>query len=78
MRWRCRACKAHCRRMLRAVFLDDPERWRHELVLSNWQLDLPVPADAFAPTSAASAKRIPFAHPHLQPPAKAKPTKAQQ
>ena len=71
-------------RTLRAVFLDDPERWRHELVLSNWQLDLPVPADAFAPTSAASAKRIPFAHPHPQPPpgakppAKAKPTKAQQ
>jgi hypothetical protein len=70
-------------RMLHAVYLNDPERLRHQLELSNWQLDLPVPADAFASSGAASAKRIPFAHPHPQspggkPPAKSKPPKTQQ
>src|SRR5271157_2263704 len=71
-------------RVIHAVYLDDPAQLRHNLLLSNWQLDLAVPADAFAPTNAASAKHIPFAHPHPQPPpgakppAKAKPPKAQQ
>jgi hypothetical protein len=71
-------------RLIHAVYLDDPAQLRHNLLLSNWQLDLAVPADAFAPTNVAGAKRIPFAHPHPQsppgakPPAKAKPSKAQQ
>src|SRR5256885_6549326 len=33
-------------RKVRAVFLADPSRLRHEMELSNWQLDPPVPADA--------------------------------
>jgi hypothetical protein len=41
-------------RMIRAVFLNDPEHLRHQMEFSNWQ---------FATASAASAKRIPFAHP---------------
>jgi hypothetical protein len=71
-------------RLIHAVYLDDPAQLRHNLLLSNWQLDLAVPADAFAPANAASAKHIPFAHPHPQsppgakPPAKSKPAKAQQ
>jgi len=71
-------------RLIHAVYLDDPAQLRHNLLLSNWQLDLAVPTDAFAPANAGSAKHIPFAHPHPQPPpgakppAKAKPPKAQQ
>lgn len=70
-------------RMLHAVYLNDPERLRHQLELSNWQLDLSVSQDAFASAGAASAKRIPFAHPHPQspgvkPPATNKPPKPQQ
>jgi hypothetical protein len=60
-------------RLIHAVYLDDPEQLRHNLSLSDWQLDLAVPADAFGPANAVSAKRIPFAHPHPQPPPGAKP-----
>jgi hypothetical protein len=71
-------------RAIHAVYLDDPAQLRHNLLLSDWKLDVAVPADAFAPTNAATAKHIPFAHPHPQlppgakPPAKSKPPKAQQ
>jgi hypothetical protein len=60
-------------RMMHATFLDDPERMRHHLELSNWQIDAPVALNAFAPTSAGSAKRMPFAHPHPEPAPKSKP-----
>jgi len=53
-------------RRVRAVYLNDPERLRHDLVLSNWRLDAAPPADAFTPAHAESATRIPFAHPHPQ------------
>lgn len=65
-------------RMLRAVYRTDPARLRHQMELSNWQLDLAVPENAFAPTSAGSAKPMPFAHPNAKrppgatPPAKSK------
>ena len=71
-------------RLIHALYLDDPAQLRHNLLLSDWKLDLAVPADGFAPANAAGAKHIPFAHPHPQPPpgakppAKAKPAKAQQ
>jgi hypothetical protein len=71
-------------RMIHAVYLDDPERLRHNLALSDWQLDLAVPTDAFGSSSAASAKRVQFAHPHPEPPpgakprAKAEPSKVQK
>jgi hypothetical protein len=72
-------------RLVHAVYLDDPDQIRHNLLLSNWQLDLAVPAGTFAPSDAANAKRIPFAHPHPEPStaaknpaAKAKPPTAQQ
>ena len=51
-------------RLLHAVYLDDPERLRHTLVLSDWQLDAAVSPDTFASAKAASANPMPFAHPH--------------
>lgn len=71
-------------RMVHAVFLNDPERMRHQLELSNWQLDVPVALEAFSSANAGTAKRIQFAHPHPQPapgakpPAKPAPPKAKQ
>jgi len=70
-------------RLMRAIYLDDPNRLRHELAFTDWKLDESVPADTFAPPgSASTAKHIPFAPPHPEPPsakapAKAKPAKAQ-
>jgi hypothetical protein len=69
-------------RKVRATFLADPARLRHEMELSNWQLDATVPADAFASTSATSATRIAFTRPDLKlppglkPPAPGKPSKS--
>ena len=51
-------------RMMRAVYRADPARLRHQLTLSDWQLDLTVPEDAFTSASASSAKPIAFAHPN--------------
>jgi hypothetical protein len=59
-------------RMLRAVYRHDPSRLRHQLELSNWQLDGTIPADAFASTSATSATHIEFARPDPKLPAGAK------
>jgi hypothetical protein len=53
-------------RMIRAVFLDDPAQRRHELVFTNWKLNVDVAADAFTPSGTESAKHIPFAHPFQQ------------
>jgi hypothetical protein len=77
-------------RMLRAVYRDDPSRLRHQMELSNWQLDLAVPADAFASARAGTATRVQFARPDLKlppglkpptrgtPPVKGKPAKKTQ
>jgi hypothetical protein len=68
-------------RRVRAVYRTDLARLRHQMDLSNWQLDLAVPADAFASKSAGSANPIPFANPEAQtlpyakPPAKLKSSK---
>lgn len=71
-------------RLVRAIFLDDPDHLRHELAITDWKLDEAVPTDTFAPPAAAStAKHIPFeaARPqqpsNAKPPAKAKPAKSQ-
>jgi hypothetical protein len=69
-------------RKVRAVFLADPARLRHDMELSNWQLDPPIPADAFASSSATSATRIAFNRPDLKlppglkPPVPGKPAKS--
>src|SRR5947209_19771645 len=70
-------------RLLHAIYLDDPERLRHNLILSDCQLDAAIPADTFGSSKAASANPMPFAHPHpepspgAEPPAKGKPPKEQ-
>jgi hypothetical protein len=55
-------------RMLRAVFRKDPARLRHQMELSNWQLDLTVAPDVFASASASQATRVQLARPDLQLP----------
>src|SRR5262245_13877515 len=55
-------------RLARAVFRNDPQRLRHQVEFSNWQLGGTVPAGAFASARAATAKPIPFAHPDPKPP----------
>ena len=55
-------------RRLRAIFRDDPLRLRHDMMLSNWQIDRPVPSGAFASTKAKGARPIPFARPAPKPP----------
>jgi len=62
-------------RRVRAVFADDPLELRHELELSNWQIDPAVAPDAFVSAKAQSAGRMEFAAP-APPPKGAKPLKA--
>lgn len=50
-------------RMIRAVYRDDPSRLRHQVAFSNWQLDVPIPADTFSSTRANAAKPILFKRP---------------
>ena len=64
-------------RMLRAVYRNDPRRLRHQLELSNWQLDPVIPAGAFTATNADKAKSIAFAHPNpIRPPEAKLPKKS--
>lgn len=59
-------------RRVRAIFLDDPARLRHQVDLTRWQVNAPVSAATFtAPAKAAKAKRIPFARPEPHAPATA-------
>src|SRR5262245_2857646 len=58
-------------RMVRAVYLDDPARLRHQVEFSDWKLDGPVAAAAFASARASGATRIEFARPDPKPPASA-------
>ncbi len=58
-------------RMARAVFRKDPLGLRHQVEFSNWKLGGTALAGAFRPARAASAKRIPFAHPDPAPPSDA-------
>ncbi len=50
-------------RLVHAIYLDDPDRLRHNLVLTDWQIDPPIAADVFGTSRAAGAKPMPFAHP---------------
>ncbi len=54
-------------RMIRAVYKDDPSRLRHQVTFSNWRLNGPVAANAFASPRTNTAKRIEFKAP--DPPA---------
>jgi len=50
--------------LVHAVYLDDPAQLRHNLMLSNWQLEPSVSEDSFSSAKAGNAKRMEFAHPH--------------
>jgi len=60
-------------RVIHVLYLDDPAGLRHNLLLTDWKIDPAVQANAFTCSSAASAKRIPFAHPHPESSPGAKP-----
>ncbi|MFM0339210.1 DUF2092 domain-containing protein [Paraburkholderia fungorum] len=60
-------------RRIYAVYLNDRARLRHVLELSNWQLDIAVPADAFIAADASSAAHIAFARPDAMPASGMKP-----
>jgi len=58
---------------VRAVYSADPQRLRHELELSNWQIDPTLAPDAFASQKAQAGKHIAFANPAAAPPPGVKP-----
>ena len=60
-------------RRIRAQFSADPKRLRHELELSNWQLDAALPADAFSTAKAKAGQPMSFAAPGRKVPIGAKP-----
>jgi hypothetical protein len=64
-------------RRLYAIYLNDPARLRHVLEISNWELQKPVPADAFHSAKADKAVRIAFRRPDVNTTASAKPPTAQ-
>jgi hypothetical protein len=52
---------------IRAIYHDDPLQQRHDMVLSNWQIDPVLPPNTFTSEAALSAKRIPFGSPLGEP-----------
>jgi hypothetical protein len=60
-------------RRVRAVYSADPLRLRHDMELSNWQLDPPVTDETFISAKAAAAPHIEFAHPEASLPPGVKP-----
>jgi hypothetical protein len=56
-------------RRIRAMFASDPLKLRHDMQLSNWQINPTNAADAFASQKALGAQRIPFAKPVAVAPA---------
>src|SRR5580704_5428444 len=61
-------------RIIHAIYLDDPDHLRHNLILSDWKLDASVSDDFFTSSNASSAKHMQFAHPSPQPAPGARPT----
>lgn len=60
-------------RMVRAVYRADRAALRHQMEVSNWQLDPAIPADAFSSAKAGSANQMAFAHPEMKLPSAARP-----
>jgi hypothetical protein len=60
-------------RRVRAIYSADPLRLRHDMELSNWQLDPAIPPDTFVSEKAQAAKHMAFEHPAGRLPAGAKP-----
>jgi hypothetical protein len=70
-------------RRVYAVYLNDKARLRHVLALTNWKLNVALPANSFTAPSPAGAMHIAFARPDagkppgMPPPPKKAPAKAQ-
>ena len=60
-------------RRIRAMYAADPLALRHDMELSDWQLDPQVPEDAFTSREARDGRPITFAHPFAAAPAEVKP-----
>jgi len=60
-------------RRIRAIFAADPLALRHDMELSNWQLDPEIAPDTFTSPKAQSGQPIAFANPTAAPPAGVKP-----
>src|SRR5271165_258016 len=60
--------------VMHAIFLDDPDRLRHNLLLSDWQIDPQVTDDFFTTPKATTAKHMEFARPRPETPPGFKPT----
>jgi hypothetical protein len=61
-------------RIVHAIYLDDPDHLRHNLILSDWKLDAPVSDDFFTSSKASSAKHMQFAHPNPESAPGTRPT----
>ncbi len=70
-------------RRIYAVYMNDPARLRHVLALSDWKLDVALPAGTFQAPTPPGAMHIAFARPDtgkppgIAPPPKKAPAKAQ-
>ena len=60
-------------RRIRAQFRDDPKKLRHDLELSNWQLDGAIAADTFSTAKAKAGMPMAFATPGRKVPIGVKP-----
>lgn len=60
-------------RRIRAQFRADPKNLRHDLELSNWQLDGPLAAEAFSTAKAKAGQPMAFATPGRKLPIGVKP-----
>ena len=63
-------------RRIRAMFANDPLKLRHDMQLSNWQLDVAHAEGTFASPTAQAAQRMPFAKPVAVPPPAGSPPAA--
>jgi hypothetical protein len=55
-------------RRIRAMFANDPLKLRHDMLLSNWQMDVTHAEGSFTSPKARAAQRMPFAKPVAVPP----------
>jgi hypothetical protein len=51
-------------RVMRGTYLDDPHGLRHDVVFSNWQVDVPIRPEIFTSLNVAGAEQTDSAHPH--------------
>jgi hypothetical protein len=54
-------------RMIRAVYVNDPNRDRLQIEFSDWRLNAPIRPDSFGSARAMKAPRMPFARPDTEP-----------